>query len=375
VRALEAGSSAEVTAVRDDVLGKDNPAALLADSADPWAAILAGLLKIRFPEIVHPIDSAWADELVRRAGWAFDAHVIRASRLFAATSNTDHEAQDQAVADAVAVLAKAQVAGSPYYRYTNQLFGEMAGGIAEYLKVNEPRVIHAAAREFDRLYTRWQREVPLQRGAGSTFTWLARDQAALKESNVLVPYRHPSGKLRPRDTLVIFQGQVSAGHIEIIAGARNSSQPVSSDVAAFRSTAAQSDGKQEHSLSRMPSLARPPGPADDPNKGRFGGEESRGGFRLMASFEPTASRDRAIVVLNVEAESSAKVGLGDFAWFVLHPTFSPPVLKVAFRGNRARLRIWAWGGFTVGVWVPKADVELECDLSRLEGAPKIIRAR
>ncbi|KAB2765754.1 pYEATS domain-containing protein [Brucella anthropi] len=32
---------------------------------------------------------------------------------------------------------------------------------------------------------------------------------------------------------------------------------------------------------------------------------------------------------------------GDFAWFALHPTFSPPVLKVSFRGNRARLRVQA----------------------------------
>ena len=33
---------------------------------------------------------------------------------------------------------------------------------------------------------------------------------------------------------------------------------------------------------------------------------------------------------------------GDFAWFALDPTFSPPMLKVAFRGNRARLRVQAW---------------------------------
>jgi hypothetical protein len=77
----------------------------------------------------------------------------------------------------------------------------------------------------------------------------------------------------------------------------------------------------------------------------------------------------------VEVDSSAKISLGDFAWFVLHPTFSPPMLKVAFRGSRARLRIQAWGGFTVGVWLPSSNVELECDLSVLPDAPAIIRDR
>ncbi|MGP2516569.1 pYEATS domain-containing protein [Yersinia sp. 2545 StPb PI] len=53
----------------------------------------------------------------------------------------------------------------------------------------------------------------------------------------------------------------------------------------------------------------------------------------------------------------------------------PSIIKVSFRGRHAQLRIQAWGGFTVGIWIPKANVELECDLSQLERAPSIIKSR
>lgn len=368
VRALDAGTSAEVIAVRDDVLGKGDPAALLADQADPWAAILVGLLAIRFPEVFPPIDPAWADKLVERAGWAFDAHVIRASQALSVARATSPEAQDEAVAEAVAFLAKAQVAGSPYYRYTNQLFAEMAAGIADYLKTNKPRVDPTAVKRFDRLHGRWYRELPLQRGAGSTFTWLARDQAALKKHKVLVPYRDSSGKLRQRDSSIIFEGQVSAGQIAIIGGGPNAFQHLPND---GTSTVVE----PEYGFSQMPALGRTPGPHDDPNKGRFGGLTSRRGVHLTAAFEPTKSRNWVTVILTLEAERSVEIGLGDFAWFVLHPTFSPSALKVTFRGSRAQLRIQAWGGFTVGVWLPKAGLELECNLAQIEGAPQIIKMR
>jgi hypothetical protein len=128
-------------------------------------------------------------------------------------------------------------------------------------------------------------------------------------------------------------------------------------------------------VAEMPALRRPPGPKNDPNKGRFGGEASSGGFRLTSSFEQASGRNWVTITLTVEADIFARIGLGDFAWFALHPTFSPPLLKVSFRGNRARLRVQAWGGFTVGVWVPATGVELESDLALLSDAPRIIQTR
>ncbi|MGK9338531.1 pYEATS domain-containing protein [Sinorhizobium meliloti] len=379
VRALDAGTSAEAVAVRDDVLGKKKPSIVLAEGGDPWAAILVGLLAIRFPDVfhpIHPIHAVWADSLVEQVGWAFDTHVIRASRALFAASSSSREAQADAVTQAVADLANAQIAGSPYYRYTNQLFAELAGGIESYLKMNRDGVDETARRRFDRLYSRWCRELPLQRGAGSTFTWLARDQIALKERNVLAPHRNPSGRLRGRDSTVIFEGQVGAGQIAIISAGPNATQPLlRGENNALSQPIEQAEEVPRFALSHMPALQRSPGPESDPNKGRFGREASRDGFRLTSAFEEASSRTRVTITLTVEADSSAKLGLGDFAWFALHPTFSPPVLKVSFRGNRARLRIQAWGGFTVGVWIPATGVELESDLALLPDAPRIIQSR
>ncbi|WP_233237851.1 pYEATS domain-containing protein [Bordetella sp. LUAb4] len=356
LRTLDAGTSAEATAVRNDVLGTNNPLALLDKDADPWGAILVGLLAIRFPEIFRHIDPAWAQALTERAGWAFDAHVIRASQTLALAGDDSAETQYEAVSKAIGFLAEAQGTGSPYFRYTNQLFAEMAAGISDYLKMTRPDEESTALTRFRRLYDRWYRELPLQRGAGPTFTWLARDQAALQERQVLVPHRRPSGKLRPQDTLVIFDGQISARQITFIGEDPTASQ----SFAAERST-----DPTEYEYAMLPAHERPPGPDDDPNKGRFGGEASRGGFHLTASFENARGRHLTNVLLTVEADRSENIALGDFVWFILHPTFSPAMLKVAFRGRRAQLRLQVGGRFTVGVWVPKAVVELERELSEI----------
>lgn len=373
VRALDAGTSIEAAAVRDDVIGRRDAKILLVYDADPWAALLFGLLTIRFPDVFGPADPVWTDHLVERAGWAFDAHVIRASQALSAAAASSLEARNNAVSETVGFLAKAQVAGSPYYRYTNQLFGEMAAGVASYLKVNNPRIDKAVVRRFERLHSRWHRELPLQRGSGSTFTWLARDLAALRERNVLVPHRHPSGRLQPRHTRIVFEGEISAGQIAIIGRSTTSEQTSSSGGAVLSHVVERSEDAPEFGWAQMPALRRPPGPQDDPNKGRFGGEARRGGFRLSATFEPTKSKSWVAVILTIEADRSMKIALGDFAWFVLHPTFSPSALKVSFRGSRARLRIQSKGGFTVGVWVPRYGIELETDLAQIDGAPRIIK--
>lgn len=373
VRALDAGTSEEVLAVRDDLLAKDEREAMLGLQSDPWGAILVGLLAIRFPGIIGPFDEKWGTKLTEQIGWAFDAHVIRAS-LTLAGSASSRAAQDLAIEKAVAHLAAAQVAGSPYYRYSNQLFGEMAAGMATYIKTSKKRIAGTLSDRFNKLYNRWHRELPLQRGSGPTFTWMARDLEALKERKVLVPKRNPSGKLRGRDTTIIFEGQVGAGQIAIISGGGNTSSSVGSGGIALSALAMHSDAPSD-GLAEMPAFGRPPGPDVDPNNGRFGGQTTCNGFNLSATFEPTKSKDWVTINLTVEAERSAKIGVGDFAWFVLHPTFSPSAQRVSFRGNRARLRIQAYGGFTVGVWLPKSNTELECNLAAITGAPRIIRSR
>lgn len=378
LRALDAGTSSEVRAVKNDIIRGGE---LFDDRTDPWTFILVSLLSIRFPDLFPPIDSLWAARLAERAGWAFDTHVIRASQVLAAAQGEVTEAQNKAVALAVSYFAKAQVAGSPYYGYTNQLFAELAAGIMSYLRENEPRVDPVAVRKFERIYSRWHRELPLQRGAGPTFTWLARDLVALKKRQNLVPYRKPSGKLPWHNTSVVFQGEVSAGKISFLRGRQNRArhplvEKIADEPIVEPSESVESSVK--HLMSKLPNLpafTRAIESPFDPNKGRFGGQTIRDGFSLTVDFEPAESHDWVTIVLTVQTERSSSIGLGDFAWFALHPSFSPSIVKVSFRGSRAQLRVQAWGGFTVGVWIPKANVELECDLAQIEWAPQIIKSR
>jgi hypothetical protein len=37
------------------------------------------------------------------------------------------------------------------------------------------------------------------------------------------------------------------------------------------------------------------------------------------------------------------------------------------------LRLRAFGGFTVGVWIPSQQVQLELDLAELSDAPRVIK--
>ncbi|MFT3690858.1 hypothetical protein [Paenirhodobacter sp.] len=68
VRALDAGTSAEAAAVRDDVIGKNDPAAQLGKGGDPWAAILGALLPIRFSDVFSPLSTEEVELFVKRAG-------------------------------------------------------------------------------------------------------------------------------------------------------------------------------------------------------------------------------------------------------------------------------------------------------------------
>lgn len=373
VRALDTGTSAEAAAVRDDVIGKGDPAAQPGKGRDPWAAILGALLAIRFSDVFSPLSAETIKRFVKRASWSYDAHVVHASHLLASADDAKPDVQEKAVEAAINALVSAQVAGSPYYRYANQLFGEMVSGIDAYLGNTKHGIAPPIVDRFNRTKARWRREMPLQRGAGPTFTWLARDQAALKERRVLTPNNRSSGSLRSRDCTILFEGRASNGQIAIISQA--GVQPAAEETPNRDGVVSRQFQKQGADNRSIPAFARPPGPRDDPNKGRYGGTAERDGYRLSATFERGKDRSRVLVQLTVEADSSAKVSLGDFAWFVLHPTFSPPMLKVAFRGSRARLRIEAWGGFTAGVWLPSSNVELECDLSALPDAPAIIRVR
>lgn len=374
LRALDAGTSAEVQTVRDDIIRKQDFTAL---PSDPWAAMLIGLLSIRFSELFQLKDDLWSRLLKESVTWAFDTHVIIASKYLSAAQGKHSQEQHDAVSQAILSLAKAQTAGSPYYRYTNQLFAELSSGIANYIKKNVNSIQPAIVRTFERLNARWHRELPLQRGFGPTFSWLARDLNELKKHKVLTPNRTPSGLLSTHNTFVIFKGEISAGKITLFRPGKKSagSVPLLSPENVMEAAFAFSGQLFPEGSPVLPAFSRPVMFPDDPNKERFGGKVESEGFILKVEFEETKSRDWETVILTVQAQRAMNVGIGDFAWFSLHPTFSPPLIKVAFRGRRAQLRLQAWGGFTAGIWIPKSNVELECDLSSLAMAPSIIKLR
>jgi hypothetical protein len=112
---------------------------------------------------------------------------------------------------------------------------------------------------------------------------------------------------------------------------------------------------------------------DDPNKGRFGGRRLRGGFKLRAEFKPTSNKNWIRITLTVA--TSREVSKGAVVEYFLHDSFRPSRVKAAFRNGTAKQVVTSWGGFTVGAWIPSEKVELELDLARQPGAPKIIRER
>jgi hypothetical protein len=125
-------------------------------------------------------------------------------------------------------------------------------------------------------------------------------------------------------------------------------------------------------LSGPPALGRSVTDADDPHKGRFGGEASRSGFTLSARFAGGEEANPVEITLAVLCEKDLE-SYDDVVEFFLHPTFRPSRLRVAFRGQRAVVQIVSRGGFTVGAWSPKRQVELELDFARLPDAPRIVR--
>ncbi|MFI5408038.1 pYEATS domain-containing protein [Kaistia sp. UC242_56] len=44
---------------------------------------------------------------------------------------------------------------------------------------------------------------------------------------------------------------------------------------------------------------------------------------------------------------------GDEVLFCLHDSFPKNVRRERFRGGSARIAVTAWGGFTVGIWLPR----------------------
>ncbi|MDQ0462836.1 hypothetical protein QO010_000584 [Caulobacter ginsengisoli] len=375
MRALQAGVAEEASAVYADVLRGGSIARFIDGlEEDAWAAMVATLLTIRFPEVFGPKPPEWGPLLAERYPWASDTHVILARHhLNQAGRGSDRE---EAARGALTALGIAQRLGAPYFAATNQLMGEMLGGLAG-LKGFDATLTELAQTQLDK----WRSDVPLQRAAGAIFSWLAADNK-LRAQGQIAPYRS-TGSMNERYARLLFQGRVDAAGISVSNAAAQTEPPkatmpqemASGTVAADRidgSGIALASAGAARSL-EAPALERPVTVVDDPNKNRFGGLAEVGGYRLTAAFTETSPEGWVDIQLAVRADRTLPPSFSDAVEFFLHPTFSPSRIKVAFRGHEAAVTVRALGGFTVGAWLPSQGIELECDLALLPDAPQVIR--
>lgn len=367
-RALDAGTPEIAAAVRSEILGDDGVARYLAtDDGEPWGAMLAALLAIRFPDIFAGVLEAHADAIHERLNWSYDAHVIYAKHILTNVS-PDPETRRSAARAAIAALKAAQQCGSPYFAYTNQVAGELLGGLAS-LQGLDLKLARAALN----LLARWQRNLPLQRGAGASFSWTRRDRALLQK-NIMRPYSGTTGTLDRRHSRIVLRGHVGLGQIAMNMAVDAAPKEVAGKAVSSATKAGpRPDDTQFRSTEEPPALARAVQVPDDPNKGRFGGKASRGGYTLSACFARGRSRNWVRVTLTVRADERHPRSYSDLVSFCLHPTFDPQWVHAAFRGREASITVKAWGGFTVGAWLPEQKIELECDLALLPDAPTIVR--
>lgn len=380
LRCLHAGTISDARAVNETLfptqkleleLGRFPP--------DPWEAILASLLFIRFPDVFAPLSLGSANNLLNHTSWAFDAHVILAKAALDQQSGSNGFTED-GIELVVRSLRNAQSWGSPYYVYSNRLFAEIIASLRILSEPDSGVKLSAIIRNsIASISKRWQREMPLQGSAGAAFTWLSRDPAPLKEPGVLTPKRNTNGLLRGRDSTIVFRGALSGSKIEFDTLGQMKSRASSKSIGDsfnYKNILPKEESPapswESGAPIGAPSLSRRAGPEDDPNNGRFGSAASVGGYELKSWFEK-ARGGTVEVDLVITAGPEVPLELGDVAWFCLHPTFSPQWVSVMFRGRRAKLTVRAWGGFTVGAWLPRTNVELECDISKQPGAPSFIR--
>ena len=123
---------------------------------------------------------------------------------------------------------------------------------------------------------------------------------------------------------------------------------------------------------KPPAKDRPITVDNDPQKGRWGGLATRDSFELTAEFQ-NVGKTLVEVILKVTAPNLEAAEQAESVEFYLHDTFNPDVVPALFEDRVARLSLIAYGGFTVGVWIARIGIELELDLSKIKGAPRIIR--
>jgi hypothetical protein len=80
--------------------------------------------------------------------------------------------------------------------------------------------------------------------------------------------------------------------------------------------------------------------------------------------------------IDLKVTATSDKALREPVVFHLHDSFSEPIQTVDPKSpDEVRLRLWAYGAFTVGVLVTQDDTKLELDLTELPDAPERFRSR
>jgi hypothetical protein len=114
---------------------------------------------------------------------------------------------------------------------------------------------------------------------------------------------------------------------------------------------------------------------EDPQKGRWGGLAQHNFRQLTALVTPASRRGAKWFNIDLEVSSTDPDAhpLAGNVRFHLHHTFPNPKRTIRVIDGRARLRLLAYGAFTVGAEADKRQTQLELDLSTLPDAPQAFR--
>lgn len=316
------GSATEVVrstlpAFRDG--GGDDLIAYLTEiGEDPWTVTAAALLLARTEELA-PM-SASLRAFARKWRWLPDLSVLLAW-IAARDKLQDREMRER---ECLALLK--DIPGRPYFAAAQTLGQDLLTGLA--LGGSE-----AVRSEASMAREKWGRLSSRQIPTGA---FLAAEDGRLAKGVTL--------DRRNYDTFAT--GVVKAAQIEI----------------------AQSTPTPQRGNRKIPALSRAIVSSSDPWKGRFGGHAERAGFTLEARF---ARGPAQWVELELLVRGPGKDR--EVVELFLHDSFHPDRLKLKFSNGVASCSTLAWGGFTVGAWLPTREIELELDLAQIHNAPAVIR--
>jgi hypothetical protein len=131
---------------------------------DPWIAIVAVLICMRFPNIDDSQVMSWATTLADRYSWIPDCHIVLA-RMRLLSAGNSREDRISAADKALDGLCIARRRGAPFFAYSNTLLRDMLTTLADGAPAKRQR--SRAAAEI----VGWRRHLPHQKQAGASFSW------------------------------------------------------------------------------------------------------------------------------------------------------------------------------------------------------------